>query len=261
MNECIEDIRVWMYDNKLKMNDAKTEALIITPNRGISTINDISINVGSQDVTPSINVRNLGAMFDSNLKMDKQVNAITKRMYYNIRRIAKIRLNLTTQACKKAINATVLSHLDFHNALLLGVPDTILGKLQLAQNNAARLLAGTAYHHHITPVLYQLHWLPVRHRITFKVLTIIQKIIHSETSPDYLREIAPLYKPLRSLRSAHDNTIIAVPRAHNRYGDRSFCVLATSLWNNLPRELQTPMSPQCFRKKLKTHLFVQHFDQ
>jgi hypothetical protein len=261
MNECIEDIRTWMLDNKLKMNDSKTEVLTITPSKVRNNLDDVSITVGDQEVRPSTTVRNLGAIFDSRLKMDKQVNTVVKRMYYNIRRIAKIKKNLTSQACKKAVNATVLSHLDFHNGLLLGTTEKDLGKLQLAQNNAARLLTGAAYNQHITPVLQQLHWLPVRLRINFKILVTIQKRIHLELSPNYLREITPLYKPARSLRSAQDSTIITVPRSHNRYGDRSFNVLGASLWNNLPKELRSPMSPHLFRKKLKTYFFIHHFEK
>ena len=101
----------------------------------------------------------------------------------------------TQEACVKVINAAVISHLDYHNALLLGIIDRQMHRLQMAQNNAARCLTGTCYRQHISPVLQQLHWLPVRQRVVFKVLTTIHKSLHTLSAPTYMRELCLVYQP------------------------------------------------------------------
>jgi hypothetical protein len=116
-------------------------------------------------------------------------------MHFNNRRIEKVKQHLTKDACAKDIIATVTSHLDHHNVLLLEVPDQTMHRLQVAQNNAAHCLTRTTHRQHISLVLQQLHWLPVKQCVVFKVLTNIQQSLHSPSAPSYLSEFCPVYQP------------------------------------------------------------------
>ncbi len=255
MENCIADVRSWMTMSKLMLNDAKTEVMIITKKNDVKCVRDIAVTIGEESISPKPVVKNLGATLDAMLSMEQQVNAMTRKMYFNIRRIAKVKYHLTKEACTKAINTTVIVHLDYHNGLLLGAPDKTIRKLQVAQNSAARLLTGTPRRDHIKPVLYHLHWLPVRQRITFKVITIIQKSLHSPTSPSYMRELCPVYNPGRALRSSSDTWKLEVTKSSNKYGARSFTCLGATLWNELPADIRGPITHATFRKQLKTVLF------
>ena len=66
----------------------------------------------------------------------------------------------------------ILSHLDYATYLLVGAPEGMLDKLQVVQTNAARVIHRKSGHDHITPVLRQLHWLPVRQKIKYKLMTL-----------------------------------------------------------------------------------------
>jgi len=261
MQNCLEDIRNWMVVNKLKLNDSKTEILVITSRHNSKYTESIRIQIGEETIIPKQTARNLGAHLDNHLSMLNQVNSVTRSMYFNLRRISKIKPCLTPDACTKAINTTVLSRLDYHNGLLLGVPETSLKKLQVAQNNAARLLTGTTRREHITPVLRQLHWLPVKQRVAHKTLTLVQKSLHADTAPQYMRDLCTIYQPTRTLRSSADQWKLVVPRAKNNFGARSFKTLGAQLWNNLPQELRAPASQAAFRKHLKTFLFIEAYGQ
>jgi len=260
MERCIEDVRLWMRNSKLKLNDAKTEVVVITSKNNAEYVKDIVVKIGEDTITPKPVAKNLGAFLDSQLTMEKQVSAVTRKMYFNIRRIAKVKFYLTPEARAKAINSTVLSHLDYHNGLLLGVTDKTLKKLELAQNCAARVLTGTRPRDHITPVLIHLHWLPVRQRLSFKVLTTIQKSLHSEIAPTYMKELCPTYQPRRALRSASDPWKLEKKKSTNQYGDRSFRTLGAKLWNELPADMRGPITQATFRKRLKTVLFRRAFE-
>lgn len=260
MQECLSDVRQWMLTNKLKLNDSKTEVLVIAAKSNIKLTENIKVKIGEEVISPTPVACNLGATLDNTMSMECQISSVTRKVYYNLRRIAKIKQYLTPSACAHAINSTVISRLDFHNGLLLGLPAKTLSRLQLAQHNAARVLTGTKRAEHITPVLQKLHWLPVQQRVAFKVLTTIQKALHSPTAPAYLAELLPLYRPRRSLRSSADEWTIQVNRVHNKYGTRSFNVLGAKVWNELPAELRCLVSPAVFRKHLKTYLFRQAYE-
>jgi len=72
-------------------------------------------------------------------------------------------------------HAFISSRLDYCNSLLYGISDGLLTKIQTVQNAAARVVTGTRKFDHITPVLHQLHWLPVLQQITFKLAMITFK--------------------------------------------------------------------------------------
>ncbi len=258
MEACLADVRLWMGKNKLKLNDGKTECMVISKKKA-KPMPDLVVRIGDELIKPKLCVQNLGATLDSELSMHAQVNRTIKGVYFHLRRVARIRKHLTQESCKKIMHATITSRLDFHNGLLTGLPDNIISRLQVAQNNAARLLAGTSRREHITPVLNHLHWLPIKQRITYKILTIVQKALHTASSPQYLCEMLHIYKPTRVLRSSSDQWLLEVPRVHTQYGSRSFHVKGARLWNSLPAELRKPLSVPVFRKKLKTFLFIDAF--
>ena len=108
-------------------------------------------------------------------------------------------------------------------------------KVQSLQNAAARLITGVRRRDHITPVLRQLHWLPVRRRVEFKLACLVRQALCGQM-PTYLADDIRLVSEgnRRSLRS-----LCAVPRTHNSFGDRSFEAAGPRIWNSLPRGLRT----------------------
>ena len=127
------------------------------------------------------------------------------------------------------------------------------------QNAAARFLTNTSRRAHITPVLFTLHWLPVRFRIDFKILFFVFKALNG-LAPEYLSEILTLREHSRSLRSSNQ-LVLEVPRSrYKRWGDQAFAVAAPRLWNKLPPDIRTTTDVALFRSKLKTYLFRMAFN-
>ena len=172
--------------------------------------------------------------------------------------IARIRRSLTTAACRTIVHALVMSRLDYCNAVLYGLPDSQLQRLQLVQNAAAQLVTGTHRREHITPVLFALHWLPIRQRIQLKLLLLVYRCTH-QLAPAYLTDLVVPYVPARSLRSAEQNLLVVKRYNLECYGRRSFSVAGPSLWNALPSAIRNSMSLPAFRSSLKTHLFREAF--
>ena len=142
--------------------------------------------------------------------------------------------------------------------LLYGLPKYCIQKLQSVLNAAARLLTYTSKYDHITPVLAELHWLPVEKRIIFKILLLTYKALHSQ-APTYISELLVPYKPVRTLRSS--SALLLKQHKYNlkNYGYRQFQVSAPCLWNSLPKSIKSASSVSCFKSKLKTYLYEQSY--
>ena len=126
--------------------------------------------------------------------------------------------------------------------------------LQAVQNAAARVVTLTPKHVHITPILINLHWLPVEFRITFKVLLLVYKALHG-LAPSYISDLLNFKTYSRSLRSSCKEYLV-VPRSRLKtYGDRAFSIAGPKLWNDLPLEIRKCASVATFKQSLKTFLF------
>ena len=87
---------------------------------------------------------------------------------------------------------------------------------------------------HMTPLLRQLHWLPVQKRVEFKTACLVHQSLAS-LAPTYLTTDIHLVSEYgRRLQHSFTDGTLTVPRTHNRFGDRSFAVAGPRLWNSLP---------------------------
>ena len=162
MQNCIADIKIWMTKNMLKLNDEKTEFILIGHPKQRCKVLNHSIKIGDHTIRSSQEVKNLGVIFDSGLNMDAHITKICKTANFHLCRIGSIRKYLTKEAAATLVHAFISSRLDCGNSLLQGITKSQLSRLQRVQNCAARLVSRTRKYDHITPVMKDLHWLPLR---------------------------------------------------------------------------------------------------
>ena len=257
IENCIRDVRAWLRDYLLIGNDEKTDMILIS-SRYRERPEFEGLNVGEAFICPSQHIRNLGVMFDQSFTWEKEVATKVKESYFHIKNLGKIRKFITPKACETMVHAFVSSKLDYSNALLYGLPACLINKLQCVQNSAARIVLQRRKSEHITPVLKELKWLPVKQRIKFKVLLLTYKCLNG-VGPKYLCDLLKTAKSTRSLRSSGKGLLI-VPRTKQiTYGNRGFYHSAPSLWNSLPLEIRNSSSLNVFKSNLKTYLFKQYF--
>ncbi len=260
LEECMKEIKKWMAQNHLKLNDSKTEVLVIGTPTVVEKCNVSSIEIGSEKVCPTKSAHNIGVILDSNLNMEEHVQGMTKTCYLQLYRIGQIRPYLTESSTNTLVRSLILSKLDYANSLLYGLPDEKLDKLQLIQNNGARLIKKKRKYEHVTPILIELHWLPVKQRLTYKINVITYKALCSMALV-YITELIQRYVPERQeLRSASKQLLKRKCSRLKCGGDRAFSVCTPKLWNELPLGLKTSPSLEVFKNNLKTHLFKMAFN-
>ena len=190
--------------------------------------------------------------------MDKQINSICHSAFHHLRNIAQISKHLSFRHHETLIYAFVTSKIGQYNILLSGPTQDQVRKLQYVHNSSARLLTGSCKHEHITPVLRNLHWLPVHERIRFKILLMTFKCLN-QLAPSYLSDPLIHYRPLRTLCSS-DKEILIQPCHLKSSGELAFSFNAPKLWNAHPLNIKSCKSVESFKSTLKTYLFKNYFE-
>ena len=189
IESCIHEINNWMPGNRLILNHDKTELLVLHACHQPQSLLE-SILVCTDVIYPSNSAKNIGAWFDTVMSMDKQINSICQSAFYHLRNIAQISKHLSFRHRETLIRAFVIAKIDQYNILLSGLRQDQVRKLQYVQNSAARLLTGSCKHEHITPVLRDLHWLPIHECIRFKILLTFKCL--NQLAPSYLSDLLTL---------------------------------------------------------------------
>jgi len=255
----IKDVDNWCSSRRLQLNAHKTELIWFGSSANLDKLDPVNKRLRLVDgsvVEPSTVVRDLGFYFDSELSMRQHISRLTRTCFFHLRRLRSIRRQLGSDVAQRLVSAFVLSRIDYSNGLFAGLPDVALEPLQRVQNAAARLVMNLKPSDHITPALFQLHWLPVKQRILYKLCLIVYKSVNNQ-APSYLSELFhPISNiPSRSaLRSAttHD---LDIPRTRLYFGERAFSVAGAREWNNLPSNLRSVSDICLFKRLLKTHFF------
>ena len=259
LSACIKDIKTWMTLNYLLLNSEKTEVIVTGPKKHRDSLSDQLASLDNVSVASSSTVKNLGVVFDQDLSFAAHINQACRTAYFHLRNIAKIRNILSKNDAEKLVHAFVTSRLDYCNALLAACPKSTIKSFQLVQNTAARILTGTRRTEHISPVLENLHWLPVEYRIKFKILLLTYKALN-DMAPSYLQNALVPYQPTRALRSQNAGLLVVPKISKITVGGRAFSYQAPVLWNQLDPHVRQAPTVSTFKTRLKTHLFSLAFN-
>ena len=264
MELCVSDIREWMNQNMLKLNDDKTEIIVFTSKNKQDFYNDLSITIGDTVVDCSSQVRELGVIFDRVISLRQHVSYTSITCRFHLRNISRIRKYIQQDIRVVLIKSLVMSRLDYSNGLLYGLPKCTVSGLQAIQNSAARIVTQERLRDHdpMSRALMELHWLPVDKRIEYKLLLYMHNTLYGLV-PGYLCELVEPYTPRRVLRSAESNLLTVPPEKPVKYGPRSFVRASANLWHSLrgkrPAWLKNSPTVESFKINLKTYLFCERF--
>ena len=187
--------------------------------------------------------------------MASHVNRVVRRCFFQLQQLRSVQRSLTRDAKTVIVHAFVASRIYYCNSLLYGTTERVLHPMQVVLNAAAQLVVGAGHHEHITPILCELHWLPVRHQILYKMAVFVFHCIHQSALMNLSEMfISTADVPGRChLRSAHRGEVV-VPRTFTkRYRSRSFRSAGPTVWNSLQCELRDKkITLSMFGRKLKT---------
>ena len=255
LHNCLSELHQWFSQNGLVINPDKSEAVLFSTAQQarLAPLAVDKVDVAGCSVPLSDNVKILGVTLDRHLTFNKHVQNVCKSAHYHTRALRHIRSSLTLDMARTVACALVNSRFDYANSVLHGTTESNLTKLQRAQNDLARVVTYTRRTEHIQPVLQNLHWLPIRYRIDFKLAILAYKV-RSTGSPAYLQSSVCDYTPSRQLRSS--NLLLLTSAATRTVtARRAFRQAAPSVWNSLPYNIRSAETHGRFRSALRTHYF------
>ena len=183
-----------MYSNKLKLNAEKTEVLPVAYTSRLSSVGRDSLDIGGKRIPVRSSVRNLGVHLDQTLSIQQHISSVCRAAYLELRRIASVRPYLTQSATAQLVLSAITSRLDYCNSILAGLPLKQISRLQRVQNNAAKHVLRKSRYVHVTPLLQELHWLPMKFRPQYKIATFVYRFFDSSL-PGYLSQTLCAYEP------------------------------------------------------------------
>ena len=255
VQQCVKEIKLWMNNNMLKLNDDKTEVLFIaSPHFQKSLERDACLIVDQTSVSQSQSARNIGVTFDDEMLLKQHISTVCQTAFFHLRNIGQIRRYLTEDACTTLVHSLVSTRIDYCNSLFVNLPACSLQKLQRVLNTAARIVSLRPKRDDIIPVLISLHWLPIEHRIHYKVILFVFRCLHN-LAPSYLSELLKLHAPERENLRSSDKLFLDYSIPSTKYGERAFSVSGSVLWNSLPDDIRLLDDIGSFKSKLKTWLF------
>ncbi len=172
LSQCVKELQSWLVANKLKMNPDKTEFFIASSPSHLKRLQHLTFNIDSLVICPSPSIRNLGVVFNADMNMSDHITQVCRSLNWHIRNLSRIRRFLDFDACHNAVRALILSKLDYGCCLLNCISMKDISRLQRLQNRCARLIFQMPKHSHTSPLLRQLHWLPIAQRIEFRTLVL-----------------------------------------------------------------------------------------
>ena len=141
IQQFISDVKAWATANMLKLNDNKTELMLVTSKRTKHLHNlPTSITIGNAQIPFKQSVKNIGFTLDCHLTMNAHVSNIAQTCYFELLRLASICRFLTSTATATLVSAFVLFKIDYCNSLLYGSTHDVTSHLQRIQNYAARVI-------------------------------------------------------------------------------------------------------------------------
>ena len=255
LEACMSSVNKWMGTMRLKMNPSKTELIYFGNKRQLEKCRLDSMEVENSIVNRSNCITLLGCSLDKNLSFLKHINNQCCKAMINFYRIKSIRPYITKEACEVLVHGLIMSHLDYGNCLLYGLPSKLIWKFQRIQNMSAKLILNLkTYDASVTRAKMDLHWLPITERIEYKILILVFKCIWNE-APPYLQALINQRHASRNTRSSNTLTLEIPFVRKSTHAWRSFSLCGPRLWNSLPEYMRNILDFKKFKTSLKTYLF------
>jgi len=223
LRNALQHISSWMTANLLTLNTSNTEFLVIWLKQLLAKFHNCPV-----ETTHS--ARSLGIIFDEHLTFSDQISSLSKSCHSYIRALRCIRPYHDFRTVSTIVTSIVHSKLDYCNSPHFNLPNSQINRLQQIQNFLARTVVKSPRFSQITPVIKSLHWLKVKERIEYKLLSLS---LLTTSKPTYLSKLVTVQSP-RCTRSRPPTSSFL------KITNRSFQHAAPRLWNKLAHPFREP---------------------
>ena len=253
LNSDLQRIRNWRFDNCLMLNPDKTK-LIVFSSRGMSSkLLDFKLSPLGKDINPAQSVKDLGVIFYPTLSFDNPISTVVSSCMSKLSQISRIKFVFDKQLLETIKNALVFSKLYYCSSVWSSTSACNIRKLLYVQNFAARTICNVKKYNHISPVLRNLRWLPVKTQLYCRDATLTFKCM-TDQAPEYLTSMY-ITRGSVSGRITRNFQRLNIPLFKTATGQKTFYYKSVSIWNKLDPSLKLCKSSASFKRALKKSPF------
>ena len=248
----------WCCKNSILINPEKTKFLLVGMRQLLNSLSDdMSLIFLNKTIVPDTSISDLGIILDCNLTYNEHITQLSSECMAKLCQINRVKHCFDRKTLIYIICAVVMSKLYYCSTVWSNTSSSNIKKLQAVQNFACRIIVDGKKFDHITPILKEIGWLPVKEHLLFKDLVMIYKCING-LAPIYLCDLFLKRKELNN-RATRNNEALHIPLFSTATGQRSFRYRAVGLWNSLDNKLKKlPLAT--FEIKLKEFLLSRYFE-
>ena len=192
LENCIEEVSHWMSANRLKLNVDKTELFWAWSHQGLALLWSTGpyLQLGTETVTASDQVRVVGMTLTSDLSLDKHVASICATCFYWLRQLRRVQYSRDAESAATLVHAFVTSRVDYCNAIHAGESKSTVDKLQQVLNAAACIISDIRkYDHGQSHLLHnELHWLDITQWVQYKLCATVYRCLQHK-APQYMMDL------------------------------------------------------------------------
>ena len=249
LNNKLADLHEWLNANKLSLNIAKTELMLIGSRQRLATTigHSLIVQIKGHEINRVPHTKSLGVYIDQNLSLSKHVNETAKIISSGIGALKRLRPFICEETAILLYRALIEPYFDYCCPVWDGLNNELADKLQKLQTRAIRVITKSDYYSSATALRGKLGWDNLCTRRKKQKLKLMFKTLNDQY-PEFL---IGLFKPFSTdygLRNS-DNKL-ALPKPRTDFLKRSFCYSGAHLWNSLPSNVRAIRSFTNFRNEI-----------
>ena len=256
MEQVLASLDIWFRANGLKVNAGKTQLMVVGSQPNIRTVPNFTVKLRDHHITPCLEAKNIGLVFDRTLSWNSHVSLVTKRCFGILAGLSHLSHSLPPSVITLLVNSLVLSQVRYCLSVFGNGTQNNLSRLQKIINYSAKVIFRRKKYDHVSDIIETLGWLSAGDLVRHQTICLTHKVICTG-------EPVALASGLRTVNQVHlrhtrrDGDLF-VPRSRTEMGKRRFLSRGPSLYNEVPDDLKRlPIRP--FRRALKRHMLPAPF--
>ena len=247
LNNDLCNVNKWLARNKLSLNVAKTELIILGSWQRLSKIddNDVNVQITGTKLKRVKSCKHLGFIIDENLSWNDHVNQIVKKAASSLYMLRRASAIVPKNIQCMLYNSILAPHFDYADTVWGTCNTSSRQKVQKLQNRAAKIITGRSWFDSSTEALRDLKWNNLSDRYHFHLATSIYKVMN-DLAPNYLASRFNVKNSGYTLRG-YKNLSIPKPRTDSK--KRSFSYCGSTMWNSLPDAVKSSCNLAQFKMK------------
>ena len=254
LNTELANLHEWLNVNKLSLNIAKTELMLIGSRQRLASTtigHSLTVQIEGHEIDRVPHTKSLGLYINQNLSWYKHVNKTAKIISSGMGALKRLRPFICDDTTILLYRALIEPYFDYCCPVWDGLSNELADKLQKLQNRAIRVITKSDYYSSATALRSKLGWDNLCTRREKQKLKTMFKTLNDQ-SPEYLKGLFKLFSTDYGLRNC-DNKL-ALPKPRTDFLKRSFCYSGAHLWNSLPSNVRAIRSFTNFRNEIDRQL-------